>query len=255
MTSLAESGDINLAATWAAVSRLSANPNARIGDIQLFVTGVPIAFFNGAVAHVPNPDPDEVIEAVMSFMEHQGVPWQLRVRRGVDDALLVAGRARNLREVQGAPSMGLMPVVSNLLTPSDIDIRVVSDEAGLEAHRDLSSQAFDLPRPFVDRLVPGSLLSEPGIAILVGTLDETPVSTSLLSVTETTAGIYNVATPVAFQRRGYGAALTWAAVEEGVRRGCDRATLQASSAGRPVYERMGFVHLGDYDMLEGPPNA
>ena len=42
---------------------------------------------------------------------------------------------------------------------------------------------------------------------------------------------------------------------EGARRGCDHAILQASPAGQPVYETMGFTHLGNYTQLEGPPTA
>ena len=74
-----------------------------------------------------------------------------------------------------------------------------------------------------------------------------------VSVTGTTAGVYNVATPVEHQRRGYGRALTRAAVDEGMQRGCDHAILQSSPAGQPVYEAMGFTHLGYYVQLEGPP--
>ena len=52
--------------------------------------------------------------------------------------------------------------------------------------------------------------------------------------------------------RGYGEALTWAAVAGGRERGCRIASLQASKLGRPVYARMGFAHVLDYEHLLAP---
>jgi GNAT superfamily N-acetyltransferase len=89
--------------------------------------------------------------------------------------------------------------------------------------------------------------------VFVGRVDGEPVSCSLLSVTGETAGVYNVATPERFRGRGFGEALTWAAIDEGARRGCAAAILQSSEAGYPIYSRMGFVEIGRYVQLEGPP--
>jgi predicted acetyltransferase len=72
-------------------------------------------------------------------------------------------------------------------------------------------------------------------------------------VTGATAGVYNVATPQRFRARGYGEALTWAAIDEGATRDCRVAILQSSDAGYPIYKRMGFVEIGRYLQLEGPP--
>jgi predicted acetyltransferase len=91
--------------------------------------------------------------------------------------------------------------------------------------------------------------------LVVGWIDATPVSCAMVVVTGATAGIYNVATPPEHRRRGYGAAVTWAAIEEGRRSGCDHAALQASELGAPVYRSMGFVDVGRYVQLEGPPAA
>lgn len=68
----------------------------------------------------------------------------------------------------------------------------------------------------------------------------TVASTATLIVSGHVAGIYNVATPESFRRRGFGDAATRAAVHEGGRRGCAVATLQSSEMGYGVYERMGF---------------
>ncbi len=61
---------------------------------------------------------------------------------------------------------------------------------------------------------------------------------------------HNVATIEAARGRGYGTAMTWAAIADAAP-GVEIAVLQASALGRPVYERMGFRMVVEYDELEG----
>jgi predicted GNAT family acetyltransferase len=89
--------------------------------------------------------------------------------------------------------------------------------------------------------------------MVTGSVDDVPVSTALVSVTGTTAGIYNVATPREHRRGGYGEAFTWAAVAEGRRLSCDHSALQASPMGAPVYRRMRYVDLGTHVQLAYEP--
>jgi ribosomal protein S18 acetylase RimI-like enzyme len=66
------------------------------------------------------------------------------------------------------------------------------------------------------------------------------------------AGIYNVATIEAERGRGIGAAMTAAAIRHGAARGFTVATLQASTMGRPVYERLGFRFVCDLVPYRSP---
>jgi GNAT superfamily N-acetyltransferase len=72
------------------------------------------------------------------------------------------------------------------------------------------------------------------------------VGTSALLARAGVAGVYVVAVQERFRRQGIGAALTWAAITEGRRRRLRVATLQASSMGRLVYERLGFRTVTEY---------
>jgi predicted acetyltransferase len=111
-----------------------------------------------------------------------------------------------------------------------------------------------MPREIIDVIVTESMLADPSMVLVVGRVDGVPVSSAIAVVTATTAGIYNVATPPEHRRRGYGAALTWAAVDQGARLGCDHSVLQASELGAPVYRQMGYRDLGTYVQLEGRPD-
>lgn len=68
------------------------------------------------------------------------------------------------------------------------------------------------------------------------------------------AGIYTVATMPEHRGRGYGKALTLAALRGGRARGCRYGILQATEMGRPVYASLGFRVNGEV-RLYGPPPA
>lgn len=246
--------DANLAGAWA-------NIGGHVGEVggsqgcPFVATGLPVAFFNGVYATGPVDDPDQVLADAAAFMAERGVPWLLWVREGVDDALLDAGRRAGLTDAGGPQAMAL-PAIHEIPPPPDgLEITVVSDAAGLEIARDVGARGFEMPREFMNVLAAESMLDDPTVVMVIGSVDDVPVSTALVGVTGNTAGIYNVATPPEHRRRGYGEALTWAAVEEGRRRGCDHSTLQASPMGAPVYRRMGYLDLGTCVQLAYEPTT
>jgi hypothetical protein len=99
--------------------------------------------------------------------------------------------------------------------------------------------------------VADQLIDDATITIVVGSVDETPVSCSMLSVTGATAGIDDGATAVEHRRRGHGAALTWASIEHGAPRGYEHSILQASEIGAPVDRAMSSADIGNDVQLEG----
>lgn len=77
-----------------------------------------------------------------------------------------------------------------------------------------------------------------------GEVDGTLVSSSALFTGTGVAGIYAVATTEAHRGRGYGGAVTAAAIDAGRELGADVAVLLASTMGYPVYRRLGFRDVG-----------
>jgi GNAT superfamily N-acetyltransferase len=252
---LARLADENLAASWAVLGATMGATVAEVGPLTLVSTGIALPFFNGAYLLAPTDDSQRLVTAAIEFFAKQNVPWLLWVREGLCPAMLDAGRAAGLRGASGPPAMGLDPIPTIPASPPGLTIEIATTTDALAEHAAVLRDGFEMPPAIVDRLIRPALLEQPNAAALVGRIDRTPVSCSLVTVTGTTAGIYNVATPAAFRGQGHGAALTWAAVAEGVRRGCTRAVLQASQSGYPVYRRMGFADLGRYIQLEGPPRS
>ncbi|MEO7372077.1 MAG: GNAT family N-acetyltransferase [Ilumatobacteraceae bacterium] len=149
-----------------------------------------------------------------------------------------------LREIHDRPAM-----------PDGLTVEAARTTRALHQHQALLSEGFGMPMEIAERLIRPPILEEEHAVVFIGHVDGQPVSCSLLATSAKTAGVYNVATPERFRGRGYGEALTWSAIEEGARRGCSHAALQASDAGYPLYRRMGFVDLGRYVQLAGPPPA
>jgi ribosomal protein S18 acetylase RimI-like enzyme len=92
-----------------------------------------------------------------------------------------------------------------------------------------------------------------GFILLLGEVGGRPVACSMAVVSGSIVGLYNVAVTEAYRRRGFGTAITWAAVEAGVRRGATTAWLGSTELAYSMYCRMGFHLQFDYLHMR-PPN-
>lgn len=83
----------------------------------------------------------------------------------------------------------------------------------------------------------------------IGYLDDEPVTSSTLLVAGGSASIYNVSTPPDLRRRGFGGAITHAALQQAYDLGYDSAWIWSSSLGKGVYAKLGFV-VTDFGIRE-----
>jgi hypothetical protein len=93
--------------------------------------------------------------------------------------------------------------------------------------------------PFRQMVTPGTLRL-PGVRCYLGDVGGHPVTTGIGVTLGAFVGIFNVATPPAQRRRGYGAAVTARAVTDGLAAGAAWSWLQSSPSGYQVYEHLGF---------------
>ena len=80
----------------------------------------------------------------------------------------------------------------------------------------------------------------------IGYLDETPVTAGTLLLAGGIAGLFDISTPPAYRRQGFGSAITWAMMQAAQERGYTQAYVWSSELGKGVYQRVGFgpVALG-----------
>lgn len=133
----------------------------------------------------------------------------------------------------------------------DLEIRRVRTEDDLIAYGELNGHAYGMPVEAGRVAVAGSKLWLDAYAFLA-CRDGRPVACAATLPGPDSIFLALVATLPGETRRGYGEAVSRAAIHEGIRQtGHRRVVLHATEAGRPVYERIGcttnspihFFHL------------
>jgi len=239
MTSDAESiasAERNYIETWRLlVSHASGGVVEENDSVVCVGVPAPVAFFNTAFVKPP-ADPVACIDGVKAFYAKRDKPFMLRFRDEESGAAAAACEAAGLISAGSSPLM--FADIRGIAPPGDFDIRPV-DAGNWPDHLATIADGFGMPLELVAGIFPPSVLKEDYYAVNVYFEGQT-ASTAALIVTDDIAGVYNVATPEPFRRRGLGEAATRAVIAEGARRGCTSTTLQASDMGYPIYERIGY---------------
>ena len=123
----------------------------------------------------------------------------------------------------------------------DVDIATVAQ---------LNERAYGLPPGDFGRAL-RRVPDGSGLHTYAATVDGEPVACAVAwDHAGGDCGVYFVATVRGARRRGLGRGLMAAALNDAHERGCRTTTLQATAAGRPVYERLGYQDLGALEMWE-----
>ena len=170
----------------------------------------------------------------------------VRLRAGIDDRLVPAleGAGRIAADA-GTMTPGMVAFPIDHLANSkpdhpELEIRRVTDEAGVGDHRAVVTEGFGVAGSVAVGTTGFDLLGARDCTIYVGYAAGRPVASGMGWRSGRTIGVYAISTVPAARRRGYGEAMTARVVADGIAAGCDVAALQASEAGRPIYERLGF---------------
>jgi hypothetical protein len=205
----------------------------------------PVMFDNVAVLLQPPSyvNLDATIEAVVSFFPPD--------RHFV---LLSAWPTPDLTQfglvLMGHPPFMFRPVGGEAPpVPPDLEIRLVTDAAGLKDFVETLIEGYPMPGAEGTSIADPTILDGP-FRLFVGYVDGLPVATAGARLGHGLNDVEWVSTRPEARGRGYGAALTWAAtlVEPDM-----PAALIASDDGQPVYEKMGYLRLMRLTVWHRPP--
>jgi GNAT superfamily N-acetyltransferase len=75
----------------------------------------------------------------------------------------------------------------------------------------------------------------------IGYLGDQPVTSSTLLLAGDIPGLFDISTPPALRRQGFGSAISWAMLQEAKKRGYGQVYVWSSDLGKNVYRGVGFV--------------
>jgi len=217
----------------------------RIGGTVSIRSSMPFDWFNQVLVEREDALASDLIAAARSG-SRSTESHVVRLRDGIDDRFIAGITAAGW---EAAPSGTMTPgMVAYPLAhlrdkapgPPDLSIRHVTDRAGVEDHRAVVAEGFDVIRDVAAGTTDLGLLGTPECTIYVGYAGGVPVTSGLGWRSGRVIGVYAISTAPTARRRGYGEAMTARVVADGIANGCDVAVLQASAVGRPIYERLGF---------------
>ena len=187
---------------------------------------------------VAEPDLDEV-EAALTDLAALGRPFSLLARSGVVAELEPIAVRHGLAVVDASPLM-VLEDLSGLPSPPPPELSVrFADTADYDDFLRCAADAFETTPEIAVRYVKREAFETPQIGHWIGWVDDSGCVASNIVVGEWVA-IFDVATPPPLRRRGYGAAMTAAAVQAGFAAGARYALLNATPDGLPLYARLGF---------------
>jgi GNAT superfamily N-acetyltransferase len=229
-----------LAASWQRLAgTFPAGWAQRQGGAVAVVTGVQSSFLNGVWSERADPDPG-IVAGLLDRVAATGLPHCLQLRPGGSPAL--SRLAVNLGMNRDEDDVPLMVLEDPARLGQHVDglvIRQLHPEEA-ELHARVAAAGFEAPPELIRQLVTPDVLGLPEVRCYVGEADGRLVTTGIGVTLGACVGIFNVATPPAARRRGYGAAVTARAVADGLAAGATWSWLQSTPPGYPVYEQLGF---------------
>jgi GNAT superfamily N-acetyltransferase len=241
---LIAASDVNYFESW----RSFAQPAGFVhedGGVLIAAPSRVLPWMNVVFVTKPLSDPVPEIRRAFDLLDQRKLPFFVHLRDGLDSASERACEQLGFVAENSVPGMVLDPIVPRP-NESALDIRAVSDDTTFDDFINVSAQSFGIPLDDARFMFPPSALQRPNVHYWVGYADGKPAACSHLLVLGHIASINIIGTLEAYRGRGFGAAITQAAVNGGAEAGCKIAVLQASELGQPVYARMGFRTVASY---------
>jgi GNAT superfamily N-acetyltransferase len=134
-------------------------------------------------------------------------------------------------------SLGASPIV-----PDGFRIEQVRDDAAMLAWLHATEAGFGGEESiFYDAYARHGYGDDAFSLHYIGYLDDTPVTSATLLDAGGCAAIYDVSTPPAFRKQGFGGAITHALMREIQRRGYAESWMWSSNMAKSVYQKLGYV--------------
>lgn len=245
--------DASVSAYWGTYALADGGQHKKLPGALFMQTAIPHCLFNSVILTGREPATiDAALDLSANCRNAFGGPvlWRVSVSADSEEVRTRLDQA-GLQRGDAHPAMQMD--LSGLPAPQPVDGLVIETASGAEGRRNwgqLAIEAFEMEDGLraamgaCEATIPSELFEDQ--PRFTGYIDGEPAAVSSLVMTDGVAGIYAVATLPQARKRGIGSAMSLHAMSEGKRRGASLAVLQATDMGRPVYERIGFRSVFDY---------
>ena len=209
------------------------------------VTGAPMPLLNGVFSATRPADADEVATFAAS-PRLQSVAWSVQVRgEEVDPRIVGTAADHGLLQRSTLPFMLKKLEESDRREPEPAGLRVrrVLGDEGVP-YRTVMAAGYEGPEELFSFFAAPSVMDHPSMRGYLAEVQGIPVASAFGVLVDDLVGVFNIAVPPRYRRRGYGRAATAAVLRDARAAGARTAFLHASPLGVPLYRAMGF-HLAE----------
>ncbi|HEY5661574.1 MAG TPA: GNAT family N-acetyltransferase [Gaiellaceae bacterium] len=219
----------------------------RDGYDFLFLPDIPLALFNG-VWPLEDAAASE-LEPALAEIEAAGVPCSVQLRDQTTPACETEARRVGLTSELALPAMAVRTADLSEPAVDGCSVAPVATNGDRVLAMETAAAGFGAPLWIFEPIYRERVLAADGVRVYLARTGDDVVATAIGYTIGDAVGIFNVATPAAHRGRGYGAAVTAAAVRDGFDAGAELAWLQASELGFSVYRRLGFEQVATDRLL------
>ncbi len=223
---------------------------AELPGVTIASLGAQFQMFNSAFLSAPVDDVEAMAERLETARAHfamRGIDWSFWI---CEDWLSAPVRRKLTRLCQHAglrlssemPAMMAERIVAPGRPMPDLEFRRVTGGQEVEDFRAIGATCFHVPLGWFCEVFDHNMGARADFVCWNAYVDGGPVaSAATINAPEGIIGLYNVATFPAHRGHGYGEAITRHAIEAARKAaGGERVILQSTSAGYPLYRRLGF---------------
>ena len=211
--------------------------------------------FNFATVLPPDaPSLDELLPVAQEFFAVAKSGWGILVEGDAGHPMEAELLARGWAVAEDEPAYVLRDLSAVPMRPnSELSVRFAQVADDADAFHAVTMAAFGAPPELGETFrTPPAFVDDPLIGLFVGSVGGADVSAAMYSRSGDTAVLAGVATLEAHRGRGYGDAVSRAALVHAAGRGCTTASLRSGPLSRPVYERIGFRYVCQHRTYAAP---
>lgn len=201
--------------------------------------------FNFAAAVGPPVALARVLELGAAFFAGPSGGYGVLVEADAGHPVEAEIKARGWAVAEEEPAFVLPTIPPTPPVPPGFSVRRADDAAGGRAYCETVGAVFGAPPEGWESLAPSpASMADPDLAYLVGYHESRAVAAAVMLACGPTAVVAGVATLPEYRRRGFGTAITAAALAAGAERGCTSAALRSGPMALSLYQKMGFRPAG-----------